>query len=77
MANVAALKHRCPAFLGSAPGARLLNLASPSLAKAESGNEEVSRIHYGATFIYGDNDPYKIGAQWQDALKWRREFALG
>jgi hypothetical protein len=55
MAKVAALKHTCPAFLGSAPAARLLNLASPSLAKTESGNEEVSRIHYGAPFIYGDN----------------------
>ena len=55
MSKLAALKHTCPAFLGSPPGVRLLNLASPSLAMVESGNEEISRIHHGAPFIYGDN----------------------
>jgi hypothetical protein len=59
MAKVAALKHRCPAFLGSPPGVRLLNLASPSLAMVESGNEEISRIHHGDTFIYGDKGTSK------------------
>jgi hypothetical protein len=60
MAKVAALKHVCPAFLGSAPGARLLNLASPSLAMSETGNEEVSRIHYGALSLYGDNGTVEV-----------------
>jgi hypothetical protein len=51
MTNVAALKHVCPAFLGSAPGARLLNLASPSLAMDETGNEEVKPHPPRSTFI--------------------------
>ena len=59
MEKVAALKHTCPASLASALGVRLLNLASPSLAMVESGNEEISRTHYGAPFIYGDNGTSK------------------
>ncbi len=63
MANVAALKHVYPAFLGSAPSARVLNVASPSLAKDESGNEEVSRITFGAHFIYGDTGTFEVGPE--------------
>ena len=54
MANVAALKHWCPAFLGSALAPACCNPASPSLAMDETGNEEVSRasttehLHYMA-----------------------------
>ena len=62
MSNVAALKHTWPACLGSPRGLQPLNLASPSLAKYESGNEEVSRIHYGSTFTYGDNLSFEAGA---------------